>query len=242
MKIEALTNSHVKEWAKLKTKKARDEKGLFLVEGDHLLKEALKKGVVKEILSSNICFKEEGIPFYEVTDAILKKLSSQVSSTNVIAVCEKLKEKEIMGNVCMLDCIQDPGNLGTIIRSCVAFHIDTLVVSYDTVDIYNEKVLRSCEGLLFHLNIIKKDLVEFVEELKKKGYTLYATDVKKGIELKNVVPKEKYAIIMGNEGKGVKESISRKCDTYLTIPINKSCESLNVGVATSIILYSFSRK
>lgn len=242
MKIESFKNPHVKEWEKLKTKKERDEKELFLIEGEHLLEEALKKGVVKEILSSNMCFMEEGITFYEVTDQILKKLSSQVSGTNVMAVCEKLKEKEIEGNVCVLDCIQDPGNLGTIIRSCVAFDIDTLVISYDTVDIYNEKVLRSCEGLLFHLNIIKKDLVELVEELKKKEYTLYATNVKKGIELNNVIPKEKYAIIMGNEGKGVRESVSQKCDSYLTIPINNTCESLNVGVATSIILYSFSRK
>lgn len=242
MKIESLTNTRVKEWEKLKTKKNRDEKGLFLIEGDHLLKEALKKEVVKEILSSNVDFKVENIPFYEVTNAILKKLSSQVSGTNVMAVCEKLKEREIMGNVCLLDCVQDPGNLGTIIRSCVAFNIDTLIVSYDSVDIYNEKVLRACEGLLFHLNIIKKDLVFFIEELKKKGYTLYATDVKKGKELNNVAPAEKYAIIMGNEGKGVKESISKKCDYYLTIPLNNVCESLNVGVATSIILYSFNRK
>lgn len=242
MKIESLTNARVKEWEKLKVKKFRDEKGLFLIEGEHLLKEALKKGVVKEIISSNLNWKKEEIPFYEVTDAILKKLSSQVSGTNVIAICKKLEEKEIKGNVCMLDGIQDPGNLGTIIRSCVAFGIDTLIISHDTVDLYNEKVIRASEGLLFHLNIIKKNINSYVEVLKNKGYTLYATNVKKGIFLNNVEPERKYAIIMGNEGKGVKENISKQCDVFLTIPINNACESLNVAIATSIILYAFNRK
>lgn len=242
MKIESLTNSHVKEWRKLKVKKYRDEMGLFLIEGEHLLEEALNNGIVKEILSSNPIFAKENIPFFEVTETILKKISSQVSSTSVIAVCKKRSERKIEGNVCLLDCIQDPGNLGTIIRSCVAFGIDTLIVSLDTVDMYNEKVIRSAEGMLFHLNVVKKDLKETVEDLKANGYTIYGTNVKKGISLKDVTLKNNYAIIMGNEGSGVKESLQEKCDHLITIPIESSCESLNVGVATSIILYTFYQK
>lgn len=242
MKIESPNNPHVKHWLKLKEKKYRDENGLFLIEGDHLLREALQKGIVKEIISYEESWKQKDIPFFEVTSTILKKISSQVSGTNVLAVCEKLKEKEYKGNICILDCIQDPGNLGTIIRSCVAFAIDTLVVSFDTVDIYNEKVIRASEGQIFHLNIIKRDLPLFLKEIKKKDYLLLGTNVKNGKSIETIEINKKYAILMGNEGKGVKENLMNECDEIITIPINNTCESLNVAVATSIILYALKRK
>ena len=242
MRIESLENKKVKEWTKLKLKKYRDQEELFLIEGDHLLKEALKKEIVKEIISSDESFKIQNLPFYEVSEQILKKLSSQESGTNVVAVCSKLKVREIMGNVCILDCVQDPGNLGTIIRSCAAFGIDTLIVSLDTVDIYNEKVIRASEGSLFHLNILKNDLRLGINDLKKKDYRIYATNVVKGQRLNKMTPKDKYAIIMGNEGAGVKKELQELADETLYIPINENVESLNVGVATSIILYEFSKE
>ncbi len=242
MKIESLTNIHVKHWVKLREKKYRDESGLFLIEGDHLLNEALQKGVVKEIVSNDSSWKKENIPFYEVTPAILKKISHQISSTKVVAVCEKVKEKTIKGNICILDCIQDPGNLGTIIRSCVAFGIDTLVVSQDTVDVYNEKVIRASEGLFFHLNIVRKNLPLFLEEIKKDDYLLLGTDVKNGKCLESIEINKKYAILMGNEGKGVQKALASKCNEMVNISMSNSCESLNVAVATSIILYSLNNR
>ena len=170
MKIESLQNPKVKEWIKLKEKKYRDLNNLFLIEGDHLLNEAMIKGVVREIISTDKLFDFEGIPFYEVNDSIMKKLSSQVSGTNVICVCEKLREREVIGKVCLLDNIQDPGNLGTIIRSAVAFNIDTIIVSLDTVDLYNDKTIRSSEGMLFHINVIKQNLEDAIDSLKNKDY------------------------------------------------------------------------
>ncbi len=239
MRIESLENKKVKEWAKLKIKKYRDQKGLFLIEGDHLLKEALKKNCVQEILANDVRFKVEGILFFEVSEAILKKLSSQDSGTSVLAVCKKQYSHEIKGNVCMLDGVQDPGNLGTILRSCVAFGIDTLVSSLDTVDFYNEKVIRASEGSLFHLNLLKKDLKEMIKELKKQDYFIYATNVHKGTNIKEMTLKNKYAIIMGNEGNGVEEAVQNLADELLYIPMSEGVESLNVGVATSILLYEF---
>ena len=154
MIIESLNNGKVKAWNKLKEKKFRDEENLFLIEGDHLVECALNYGVVKEIVTSYENFKIHNIPIYYVTDSIMKKLSNQVTSTDILAVCQKLPEREIKGNVCLLDNIQDPGNLGTIIRSAKAFGIDSLILSLDTVDLYNDKVIRASEGLLFGLNII----------------------------------------------------------------------------------------
>ncbi len=239
MRIESLENKKVKEWAKLKIKKYRDQKGLFLIEGDHLLKEALKKNCVQEILANDVRFKVEGILFFEVSEAILKKLSSQDSGTSVLAVCKKQNSREIKGNVCMLDGVQDPGNLGTILRSCVAFGIDTLVSSLATVDFYNEKVIRASEGSLFHLNLLKKDLKEMIKELKKQDYVIYATNVHKGTNIKEMTLNNKYAIIMGNEGNGVEEAVQYLADELLYIPMSEGVESLNVGVATSILLYEF---
>jgi TrmH family RNA methyltransferase len=98
-------------------------------------------------------------------------------------------------------------------------------------------VLRSSEGMLFHINIVKRDIDNFIDELHNKGYVVYGTKVDGGTNLKEVTKNERTAIVMGNEGAGVKISTLDKCDEYIYIPMNSNCESLNVGVATSIILY-----
>ena len=139
-----------------------------------------------------------------------------------------------------MDNIQDPGNMGTIIRSAVAFNIDTIIVSNDSVDIYNPKVVRSSQGMIFHMNIIKKDLIPFIKEIKN-DYKIIGTKVTDGNDIKTLEKNEKLCIIMGNEGNGVREEILALCDDFVYIPMNENCESLNVGVATSILLYELSR-
>ena len=238
MIIASLNNSKVKAWNKLKEKKFRDEENSFLIEGDHLVECALNYGVVKEIITTDENYKIPHIPVYYVTSSIMKKLSSQVSSTKVIGVCKKSEEQEIDGHVCLLDNIQDPGNLGTIIRSAVAFNINTLILSNDTVDLYNEKVIRASEGMIFHLNIIRTDLASVIKKLKEKDYKIYGTDVLKGTNLKEITFPNKTAIIIGNEGKGMSEDLKKECDAFIHIDIN--CESLNAGVAASIIFYEVS--
>ena len=138
MKIESLSNAKVKNWNKLKEKKYRDEAGLFLIEGDHLIKEALKKQMVVSTIGLNETYD------YTVNPEILKKLSSQKSGAKEIAVVKKIEEKKVEGDkILILDNIQDPGNLGTIIRSAVAFNISTIILSDDCVDLYNDKLIRS---------------------------------------------------------------------------------------------------
>ena len=171
---------------------------------------------------------------------MIKSISSLDTPYKIIGVCKKKEEKEINGNVLILDGLQDPGNLGTIIRSAVAFNVDTIILSKDTVDLYNPKVVRSTQGMNFHINIIRRDLEQEINALKEKGYTVYSTDVINGKNIKNVKVNGKYAIIMGNEGNGVRENIKNLSDEKLYIKMSNDCESLNVGVATSIILYEFS--
>ena len=213
--IESVNNSKIKEYSKLQSKKYRDETGLFIVEGTHLVEEALKKTQAVEIYSLDESYTQ-------VSESVMKKLSSLNTPPQVLAICKKLEEKEINGNILILDNLQDPGNLGTIIRSAVAFNIDTIIVSKDSVDFYNVKTLRASEGMVFNINIVIRDLNETIPELKDKGYTVYTTNVVNGTNLSEVIVPEKYAIVMGNEGNGVTKEIASLCDEAIYIPMNKA--------------------
>ena len=140
MVITSVNNNKIKDINKLKDKKYRDSSNSFLVEGEHLVIEAYREDLIKElIVLDDSDFILDGIPTIKVSSEVMKKLSSMDSYPSVIGVANKIKEKELGDSILMLDDIQDPGNLGTIIRSSAAFGIDTIVVSPKTVDIYNIK-------------------------------------------------------------------------------------------------------
>lgn len=237
----SIQNDRIKELAKLKEKKYRDQTNLFLIEGEHLVREAYNHGCLKTLIKlENEAFALD-IETLEVNEKVLNYISSLKTSAKVIGVCQK-KNDELIGNhLLLLDDVQDPGNLGTIIRSAVAFNVDTVILGENCVDLYNEKVVRATQGLIFGINIISKNLDNLIPYLKEKEYKIYATKVTGGKSLKSIEKNEKFAIIMGNEGSGVKPSLLNACDEYLYIDMNKNCESLNVAVATSIILYELDK-
>ncbi|MBP3920723.1 MAG: RNA methyltransferase [Bacilli bacterium] len=242
MVYTSVNNDKIKNIKRLNNRKYRDESGLFLVEGEHLVREAYNKGYLRElILKDGISF-DVSIDTIYVTDKILKYISSLDSYPCVMGVCVK-KKNYLSGNrIVVLDGVQDPGNLGTIIRSCVAFNVDTLVLSGDTVDLYNPKVIRATQGMLFSLNIVVvDDLESMILNLKSGGYKVLSTNVNYGKSLKTIEKCDRFVIIMGNEGRGVSNVLSSLCDDYLYIDMNNNCESLNVAVATSIILYELDR-
>ncbi|MBQ6497747.1 MAG: RNA methyltransferase [Bacilli bacterium] len=237
MIITSLENKKVKDVVKLQSKKYRDLTNAFVVETEHLVEEANKCGIVKELFLVEDEFVDSDDVNY-VTPEIMKKMSSMESPSNILAVCEKSNSKEIIGNkILLLDEIQDPGNLGTIIRSSVAFGVTTIILSPDTVDLYNPKVIRASEGMFCHINIITMDLEEAISIIKSKDINVYGTNVVNGIDVRNINDNNSYALVMGNEGNGVKQNIQELCDKNLYIPMNNNCESLNVGVACSILLY-----
>ena len=170
--IKSLENKRIKRLSKLLIKKYRDEADVFLVEGEHLVEEAYKTNTLVEIFQTEDFSLEYNVPTTLVSAFVLKKLCSSVTPQKVVGVVKKLEEKEIGNKILILDDIQDPGNLGTIIRSSVAFGVDTIVVSPKTVDIYNDKVIRASEGMLFYSNIIKRDIISFIQEIHKKGLRL----------------------------------------------------------------------
>ena len=243
MLITSVKNEHIKEIARLKEKKYRDETNTFLVETKHLVLEAYRAGLIKElILEQNEIFPIDA-PITYVSEEVLKKISSLDSPSKVMAVVSKREETtEIGEKILILDRIQDPGNLGTIIRSAVAFNIDTIVCSPDTVDVYNPKVVRASQGMMFHLPIITRNTKEFIEELKTKDYKIVGTKVTNGHDVRESSIYSHFALVIGNEGQGMSQDIETLCDEYLYIKMNGNCESLNASVAASILMYEINNK
>lgn len=243
MLITSVDNKKIKKYVSLKNSKSRKEEGLFLVEGMHMCYEANKHNLLVDLLvleNTDISFSYDGEITY-VTNNVLKKVSNLSNPTTVIGVCKILNNNEIIGNhILLLDDVQDPGNIGTIIRSSKAFNIDTIILSTNSVDIYNDKVLRSTQGMIFNMNIIYGDLLEIIPSLRDNGYMILGTNVNNGIDVRSIKV-DKFALVMGNEGQGVKQEIQDMCDKNLYIKMNPDCESLNVGVATSILLYEINR-
>ena len=242
MIITSLNNPTIKEISKLKNKKYRDLTNTYLVEGDHLVEEAYKNNLLTKIilLEDTIC--NYDIEKIYVTKEVMKKLTELDTPNKIIGIVKKNTPLPIGNKILILDNIQDPGNLGTIIRSSVAFDIDTIVLSPNTLDIYNPKVMRSTQGMIFYTNIITLELKEFINEIKTKNYTIFGTNVRNGKNIKEITLPEKFALVLGNEGQGVSKEIESLCDDNIYIKMSSKCESLNVSVATSILLYEVYNK
>ena len=241
MVYTSIENKKIKELNKLKKKKYRDLSDTFLVEGEHLIREAEACGCLKELYLLEGTDFSTMVPVHYVSNTVMRYVSSLECVSSYLGVCFKNKQNSYGNRILVLEDIQDPGNLGTIIRSAVAFHVDTILLSKGCVDLYNDKVIRASQGMLFHISIFVCDLEEVLLELKKLGYTVFATKVDGGKSVKKLEKLEKFVIIMGNEGNGVSQRVLDQCDHFLYIDMSSSCESLNVAVATSIILYELDK-
>ena len=245
MLITSLDNDKIKKCIKLRDKKYRDLYNEFLVEGEHLVLEAYRKGLLEEILIEQDSVTMLDVPITYISGDIVKALSTLESPSIIFGLCKKKEESSELGKrILLLDRIQDPGNLGTIIRSSKAFNIDTIVLGEGTCDLYNEKVIRSTQGNGFDMNIIYGNLKEVITELKKKEIPILGTRVEYGEDIRDLTNRDKdcFALVMGNEGRGVSEEILELCDKYIYIKMNDQVESLNVAVATSILLYELNRR
>lgn len=240
MKIESIQNARIKKWASLKNKKYRDQTGKFLVEGEHLIQEALSAGIVETIIY------DEDMPFsfhetIQVTRDIMNKLSSNVSDVHLIAVCNQMKMiRKEMQRILILDGIQDPGNFGTLIRTAVSFSFDGIFCSKQCCDLYNEKTIRSTQGAMFHIHIERVDVIELIEILKEQGFLVVSTALQDSVALQMVPVREKMAFVLGNEGQGVSDEVRNRSDYRARIEMD-GFESLNVAVAGGIVMYTFKK-
>lgn len=241
MLYSSCDNKKIKDIKKLNIKKYRDLENKYLVEGEHLVREAYKKGVLETLIIEDGCDFNVDIDTISVSYDVLKYISELETPQKMMGICKKIESNDIGNKVLILDQIQDPGNLGTIIRSAVAFSFDTVILSNDSVDLYNSKVIRASQGMIFNLNIKRCNLTDIIPKLKKENYKIFGTRVTGGNDIKSIEKNNKFAIIMGNEGNGLSLDIQKLCDEFIYIKMNEKCESLNVGVATSIILYELSK-
>lgn len=227
--ISSLDNSKVKLISKLDASKHRRANQLFICEGAHLVTEARLANVLVEAFSIH---EKEG--YTQVSEAVMKKICHTDTVVSEIGLCKFFESKNVTNKILILDGIQDPGNMGALMRSAAAFGFNTLFVGNGCVDIYNDKVIRSSQGAIFKLNFLFGDCVDFINSLD--GYAVYGTNVLRGIPLDDVNNQEKMAIILGNEGNGISDSVDALLLPNIYIPMNNT-ESLNVSVAGSIIMY-----
>ena len=235
-RIDSTSNQRIKNWAKLVQKKERDKTGRFLAEGDHLIEEALKAGIVEVILSEHPeRFAYE--PVIEAPSHVIQKLCSSRSGTASVAVC-RIEEPVIPceDRILILDDVQDPGNLGTLIRTARSFGFDAVVTSQNSCDFYNEKVLRSTQGAIFQIPVVRRSLTDYVAALQKDGVTIVATTLEEAMPMKELPVKKRMAVILGNEGNGVSRELQKQADLRVRIEMN-GFESLNVAVAGGILMY-----
>ena len=244
--ISSKENSFYKFLKKLKQKKYREKEGLFLAEGVKFLDfkkepEYLIVEEGKEInIPDNLIYKK-----YILNKNLFKKLSSQENSQGLILVY-KYNESSLGNtgdNIVVLDKIQDPGNLGTIIRITDAVGFNDIILTKGSADVYNEKTIRSSMGSIFNMNINYLSEDELMSFLKEREYKIIVTALEEDtVDYNKVGLSHKNAIIFGNEGNGVGKNIIQKSDESIKIPIYGDAESLNVAVAAGIVLYKIREK
>ena len=258
MLITSKDNEFIKHLKKLKEKKYREEYSEFIVEGIKMIQEAIDEGAeIKHIIICDDCktqgsFSSEFL--YEiakyncvyVTEKIFSGITDVMNPQGILAVIDKKnKSDDIDYNsnlFLILDDIQDPGNMGTILRTADSINLKQIIVSKGTADCYNPKVVRSTMGAIFRVNVIEyEDLKKIIKEMKKRKIKVYATDLATNKSIYDADYK-KSAIVIGNEANGVSKEILELADEKIKIPMTGKTESLNAAVATGIILYEAVRK
>lgn len=251
-RIESTQNSLVKHWKKLvTTRKEREKTGEFLVEGFHLVEEALKNKdqiiqiIVREGVDLPLLWDIDNVMMVEVTPTVAKEIAETETSQGVFAHC---KQKEISREdqlkwrkLLLVDAVQDPGNIGTMIRTADAAGIDAVILGKGCADAYNPKTLRSSQGSHFHIPVVRGELEDWIEDLQHNGVKVYGTALQDAIEYTEIKKTDGFALIVGNEGSGIHPQLLSQTDQNVIIPILGQAESLNVAVATGILLYQLGR-
>lgn len=253
--ITSRQNPLIVESAKLKDKKFREERRAFLFEGIKLTKEALSSNVeIINIFLTEKCAKK--YPFLAekdnaviISDSVCSKLSENSAPEGVICTAKYLDNLhttyknsdavDISQSCLILSTLQDPGNLGTIMRTSAAFGKKTLILSKDCADIYNQKTIRASMGAIFRASTYRTDdLCLTIKEIKEKGTDVYATALDcKAVPLQNIKNTKNSCFVLGNEGHGLDQNVIDCCSGTVIIPMEKDAESLNVSSAASVILW-----
>lgn len=260
MDILSPQNPRAKEWAQLLEKKHRDKQHKYVIEGIHLVQEALRSGADLECVAFDV---EQGIPselspqltetdtevqWIGVSAAVIAKCSDTKTPQPVFAVVRKrptdidvlLQLKNSL--VIVLDGVQDPGNVGTIIRTADAAGADGVIIGRGSADIYNPKTIRSTMGSIFHLPVVEGDLLELLPQAKKNGVRIISTSLQATSTCYGYDFTGPSWLLLGNEAKGVSVEAQKLVDDSLIIPMKGQAESLNVAMASTVILFEAMRQ
>ncbi|MFD0944248.1 TrmH family RNA methyltransferase [Savagea faecisuis] len=244
--ITSSQNNLVKQWRKLiDKKKEREQTGQFIVEGFHLVEEAMKEGLAIQVMMTEDVitpFSLNDVETILITEEIAKLLAETETSQMIFAHCKKKESSldQVQGKrFLLIDAVQDPGNVGTMIRTADAAGVDGIILGKGSADAYNSKTLRAAQGSHFHVPIIQMDLQEAVEQLQARRIPVLATGWTEQAINYREVETESFAIIVGNEGSGVATHLLEMSDEVIYIPMPGRAESLNVGIATGILLFHF---
>lgn len=256
--ITSKENDFVKHVKKLRDKKYRDIENKYVIEGIKLVAEAIQeKASIQQIILCDDCEKNAAIPkdlMYEiakyeciyVTEKIFKYLSEVQTPQGILAIIEKNNQEVQIDYsqdiIVALDDIQDPGNLGTILRTVDSIGLTQILVSKGTADAFNPKVVRSTMGAIFRIKIIEyEDLKQTLREIKKHKFKIVVSSLQTQNTIYDITYHKK-VIVIGNEANGVEEEIQKLADEKIKIPMLGKAESLNASVATGIILYEYVRQ
>ena len=231
--ITSKNNDKIKYAVSLKESKNRKKEGKFLGEGKKSLELALQAGLVLEVFSYETLLIDEDIPQYLVNEEVMKKLSSAVNPEGVVFVAKVPEfKKDNFSKILFLDSINDPGNLGTLTRTALAFGYDAVVTSKDSVSVYNEKALAACKGANYLIPVYQDDLSNYKDE-----YQIIVSTLKdSSIDIDEVKVEKKFVLVLGNEAHGVSKNSEELADLFVKIPI-ENINSLNVAVAGGILMY-----
>ena len=260
--IVSKSNDNVKFIRSLNEKKYRTKYNAFYLEGVKVTNEILDKNEAIDILliaySKSLLISTNGgqalldrisslknVKVLEFEENIFKYMTDTVNTQGILVVMKIPKyslENEENKNIILLDKVQDLGNIGTIIRSCNAFGVDTILCTSGTADVYSPKAVRATMGGILNVKIIYLENIEEINLLKKIGYKIVTTSLNTKNSIDSIDYNNKYIFVMGNEANGVSKEIIDISDFVVKIPMSEKIESLNVGVATSIILYEQYKK
>lgn len=256
--ITSFTNKKIKNLVSLVQKvKARREQDVFITEGRKMFLEAEEEKLLEVYVSSSFLEKAEEevkeklnrFGFEEVSDEVFKKISDTITPQGILCVLKQYhyapedlwkKEEPLL---LILEDIQDPGNLGTMIRTAEAAGVDGIIMSKNTVDIYNPKTIRSTMGSIYRMPFLYvEDLPEMIDLLKEKGIGVYAAHLKGELFYDQIDYRKAAAFLIGNEGNGLKQETADRADTYMKIPMEGRVESLNAAAASVILMYEAARQ
>ncbi|KRM51939.1 TrmH family RNA methyltransferase [Ligilactobacillus araffinosus] len=248
--ITSVNNSQVKAWSKLNTKKGRLKQGKYLLDGWHLVKEAIRTREPIETIMVQPDFKHlqeievpEGAGLIQITDNVVKHLSDTKHPQGVMAVVkipeqQTIEPEDVNGAWLFMDNVQDPGNIGTMVRTADAAGFSGIVFGDGTADVYNPKIVRSMQGSQFHLKMVTAPLEPWIQAFKAQNKPVFGTELNPDARPYDQVGKHAdFALIMGNEGNGMNKELLKQTSLNLYIPIIGKAESLNVAVAAGILMF-----